>query len=161
MLLALQITLFPSVMLLKDGMRIEKGFMSVISAYTDTQKTGDGVSKDWRGRTAACNIIPSATGAANAVGEVLLSTKGKLICGDVKIGMGHNDVIKVLPCENIAGDHVCIFMCATCAQLVLHAICDCVLTCMHDVLFLFVEVVCRPPIMSFTCAQHVRSEFCM
>merc|ERR1712194_507644 len=45
-----------------------------------TQKTVDGVSaKDWRGgRSAACNIIPSATGAAKAVGEVLPSTKGKL-----------------------------------------------------------------------------------
>ena len=35
--------------------------------------------QDWRGgRAASCNIIPSATGAAKAVGEVLPSTKGKL-----------------------------------------------------------------------------------
>ena len=54
--------------------------MTTIHAYTATQKTVDGVSaKDWRGgRAAACNIIPSATGAAKAVGEVLPSTKGKL-----------------------------------------------------------------------------------
>ena len=35
--------------------------------------------QDWRGgRAASCNIIPSATGAAKAVGEVLPTTKGKL-----------------------------------------------------------------------------------
>merc|ERR1712107_881691 len=58
----------------------EKGLMTTIHSYTATQKTVDGVSaKDWRGgRAAACNIIPSATVAAKAVGEVLPSTKGKL-----------------------------------------------------------------------------------
>ena len=36
-------------------------------------------TQDWRGgRAASCNIIPSATGAAKAVGEVLPTTKGKL-----------------------------------------------------------------------------------
>merc|ERR1712226_1725506 len=66
--------------LLKEGVGIEKGLMTTIHAYTATQKTVDGPSaKDWRGgRAAACNIIPSATGAAKAVGEVLPSTKGKL-----------------------------------------------------------------------------------
>ena len=66
--------------LLKEGIGIEKGLMTTIHAYTATQKTVDGPSKkDWRGgRAAACNIIPSSTGAAKAVGEVLPSTKGKL-----------------------------------------------------------------------------------
>merc|ERR1712217_315733 len=66
--------------LLKEGIGIEKGLMTTIHAYTATQKTVDGVSaKDWRGgRAAACNIIPSATGAAKAVGEVLPSVKGNL-----------------------------------------------------------------------------------
>merc|ERR1712125_306282 len=66
--------------LLQEGFGIEKGLMTTIHAYTATQKTVDGVSaKDWRGgRAAAQNIIPSATGAAKAVGEVLPSTKGKL-----------------------------------------------------------------------------------
>merc|ERR1711870_203901 len=66
--------------LMKEGIGVEKGLMTTIHSYTATQKTVDGVSaKDWRGgRAAACNIIPSATGAAKAVGEVLPSTKGKL-----------------------------------------------------------------------------------
>merc|ERR1712014_495643 len=66
--------------LLKEGVGIEKGLMTTIHSYTATQKTVDGESaKDWRGgRAAACNIIPSATGAAKAVGEVLPVVKGKL-----------------------------------------------------------------------------------
>merc|ERR550525_1592932 len=66
--------------LIKEGIGIEKGLMTTIHSYTATQKTVDGVSaKDWRGgRSAACNIIPSTTGAAKAVGEVIEKTKGKL-----------------------------------------------------------------------------------
>merc|ERR1711990_1188989 len=66
--------------LIKEGIGIEKGLMTTIHSYTATQKTVDGVSaKDWRGgRAAACNIIPSATGAAKAVGECIPSVKGKL-----------------------------------------------------------------------------------
>jgi glyceraldehyde 3-phosphate dehydrogenase len=66
--------------LLKEGVGIETGLMTTIHAYTATQKTVDGPSKkDWRGgRAAAINIIPSSTGAAKAVGEVLPATKGKL-----------------------------------------------------------------------------------
>ncbi|MBN1411651.1 MAG: type I glyceraldehyde-3-phosphate dehydrogenase [Spirochaetales bacterium] len=66
--------------ILKEGLGIETGLMTTIHSYTSTQKTVDGPSKkDWRGgRAAAINIIPSSTGAAKAVGEVLPVTKGKL-----------------------------------------------------------------------------------
>ncbi len=66
--------------LMKEGIGIETGLMTTIHSYTATQKTVDGPSKkDWRGgRAAAINIIPSTTGAAKAVGEVLPATKGKL-----------------------------------------------------------------------------------
>ncbi|WP_028329133.1 type I glyceraldehyde-3-phosphate dehydrogenase [Brachyspira alvinipulli] len=66
--------------LIKEDIGIEKGLMTTIHSYTATQKTVDGPSKkDWRGgRAAAVNTIPSTTGAAKAVGEVLPSTKGKL-----------------------------------------------------------------------------------
>lgn len=66
--------------ILKEGIGIETGLMTTIHSYTATQKTVDGPSKkDWRGgRGAAINIIPSTTGAAKAVGEVLPATKGKL-----------------------------------------------------------------------------------
>jgi glyceraldehyde 3-phosphate dehydrogenase len=66
--------------LLKEGFGIETGLMTTIHSYTATQKTVDGPSKkDWRGgRAAAVNIIPSSTGAAKAVGEVMPAVKGKL-----------------------------------------------------------------------------------
>jgi glyceraldehyde 3-phosphate dehydrogenase len=66
--------------LLNEGIGIETGLMTTIHSYTATQKVVDGPSrKDWRGgRAAAINIIPSTTGAAKAVGEVLPAMKGKL-----------------------------------------------------------------------------------
>ncbi|MGE5796264.1 MAG: type I glyceraldehyde-3-phosphate dehydrogenase [Ignavibacteria bacterium] len=66
--------------LLKEGIGVETGIMTTIHSYTATQKTVDGPSKkDWRGgRGAAINIIPSTTGAAKAVGEVIPEVKGKL-----------------------------------------------------------------------------------
>jgi glyceraldehyde 3-phosphate dehydrogenase len=66
--------------LLKEGIGVETGLMTTIHSYTATQKVVDGPSKkDWRGgRAAAINIIPSTTGAAKAVGEVLPQIKGKM-----------------------------------------------------------------------------------
>jgi glyceraldehyde 3-phosphate dehydrogenase len=66
---------------LKEGIGIDKGAMTTIHSYTATQKIVDGPSrKTWReGRAAAVNIIPSSTGAAKALHEVIPSMKGKLI----------------------------------------------------------------------------------
>jgi len=67
--------------ILKEGLGIEKGAMTTIHSYTATQKIVDGPSKKtWReGRAAALNIIPSSTGAAKALHEVIPEVKGKLL----------------------------------------------------------------------------------
>ncbi|MCX7991452.1 MAG: type I glyceraldehyde-3-phosphate dehydrogenase [Proteobacteria bacterium] len=58
---------------------IQKGIMTTVHAYTNDQKILDGSHKDLRrARAAGLSIIPTTTGAATAVGEVLPELKGKL-----------------------------------------------------------------------------------
>jgi glyceraldehyde 3-phosphate dehydrogenase len=71
--------LAPVVKVLDDNFGIEKGFMTTCHAYTNDQRVLDLPHKDLRrARAAAMNIIPTTTGAARAIGEVLPHLKGKL-----------------------------------------------------------------------------------
>ena len=72
--------LAPVAKVLHDRFGIKRGLMSTVHAATATQKTVDGPSgKDWRGgRGILENIIPSSTGAAQAVGKVIPSLNKKL-----------------------------------------------------------------------------------
>jgi len=72
--------LAPLAKVIHDNFGIVEGLMTTVHATTSTQMTCDGPSrKDWRGgRAASCNIIPSSTGAAKAVGQVIPELNGKL-----------------------------------------------------------------------------------
>jgi glyceraldehyde-3-phosphate dehydrogenase (EC 1.2.1.12) len=64
---------------MNDNFGIEKGLMTTIHAYTNDQRISDLIHKDLRrARAAAVNIIPTTTGAAKAIGEVIPALKGKL-----------------------------------------------------------------------------------
>jgi glyceraldehyde 3-phosphate dehydrogenase len=70
--------LAPVAKLLNDKFGIEKGLLTTIHAYTNSQRTVDTAAKDLRdARAAAQNIVPSSTGAAKAVGLVIPELQGK------------------------------------------------------------------------------------
>jgi glyceraldehyde 3-phosphate dehydrogenase len=72
-------SLVPVVKVLLDRFGIEKGFMTTIHSYTNDQKILDLPHKDLRrARAAAINMIPTSTGAAKAVKEVLPELDGRL-----------------------------------------------------------------------------------
>ncbi len=69
----------PMVKVLHDSFGIEHGFMTTVHAYTNDQNVLDAPHKDpRRARSAAVNIIPTTTGAARAVAEVMPAMKGRL-----------------------------------------------------------------------------------
>ena len=71
--------LAPLAKVLNDTFGVEHGFMSTIHSYTNDQRILDLPHEDLRrARAAAVSIIPSSTGAAKAIGEVIPALKGKL-----------------------------------------------------------------------------------
>ena len=71
--------LAPVAKVLNDTLGIERGLMTTVHAYTNDQKILDQIHGDMRrARAAGMSIIPTTTGAARAVGEVLPELKGKL-----------------------------------------------------------------------------------
>ena len=71
--------LAPLAKVLHDNFGIEQGLMTTVHAYTADQNLQDGPHKDLRrARAAALNVVPTGTGAAKAIGEVLPELNGKL-----------------------------------------------------------------------------------
>ena len=78
--------LAPVAKVLNDLVGIERGLMTTIHAYTNDQKILDQIHSDMRrARAAGMSMIPTTTGAARAVGEVLPELKGKLDGSAVRV----------------------------------------------------------------------------
>lgn len=78
--------LAPAVKVLHETFGFRHGLMTTIHSYTMSQRILDGTHKDWRrGRAAAVSMVPSSTGAAKAVGQVMPELEGKLNGMSVRI----------------------------------------------------------------------------
>lgn len=70
--------LAPVAKVMHETFGVEKGLLTTVHSYTNSQRTVDTAAKDLRdARAAAENIVPSSTGAAKAVGLVIPELKGK------------------------------------------------------------------------------------
>jgi glyceraldehyde 3-phosphate dehydrogenase len=86
--------LAPLAKVLNDTFGIESGLMTTVHAYTNDQRVADQVHEDpYRARAAAVNIIPSKTGAAKAVGEVIPELKGKLTGYSLRVPVPDGSVV--------------------------------------------------------------------
>ncbi len=86
--------LAPVAKVLNDTIGIERGLMVTIHAYTNDQKILDQIHPDLRrARAAGMSMIPTTTGAARAVGEVLPELKGKLDGSAVRVPVPDGSII--------------------------------------------------------------------
>ena len=95
--------LAPMAKVLHDKFGIEKGYITTIHAYTADQRLQDSPHKDLRrARAAALSMVPTSTGAAKAVGEVLPQLNGKLDGVAVRVPTpdgSMTDLVAVLKCD--------------------------------------------------------------
>ena len=85
--------LAPLAKIINDNFEIEKGLMTTIHAYTNDQRLSDLMHSDLRrARAAAINIIPTTTGAAKAIGEVIPKLKGKLDGMSMRVPVANGSV---------------------------------------------------------------------
>ncbi len=76
----------PMAKVLNDNFKIIDGVMTTVHAYTSDQRIHDAPHKDLRrGRAAALNIVPTSTGAAKAIAEVIPELKGKCIGSAIRV----------------------------------------------------------------------------
>ncbi|MDR6853537.1 glyceraldehyde 3-phosphate dehydrogenase [Sphingomonas sp. BE123] len=86
--------LAPVAKVLNDAIGIERGLMTTVHAYTNDQKILDQIHDDLRrARAAAMSMIPTTTGAARAVGEVLPELKGKLDGSAIRVPVPDGSLI--------------------------------------------------------------------
>jgi glyceraldehyde 3-phosphate dehydrogenase len=89
--------LAPVVKVLDDTFGVEHGFMTTCHAYTGDQRLLDAPHRDLRrARSAALSIIPTSTGAARAIGEVLPHLKGKLDGFSLRVPTPNGSVVDLV-----------------------------------------------------------------
>ena len=91
--------LAPATKVLHETFGIRHALMTTIHSYTMSQRILDGSHKDWRrGRTAGVSMVPSSTGAAKAVGQVMPELEGKLNGMSVRVPTFDGSLVD-LTCE--------------------------------------------------------------
>jgi glyceraldehyde 3-phosphate dehydrogenase len=101
--------LAPFAKVLNDAIGIERGLMTTVHAYTNDQKILDQIHEDpRRARAAAMSMIPTTTGAARAVGEVLPELKGKLDGSAIRVPTPNVSVVDLTfqPARDTTKDEV-------------------------------------------------------
>ncbi len=89
--------LAPVAKVLHDTFGIEKGFMTTIHAYTGDQMILDGPHKDMRrARAAGLNIVPTSTGAAKALGEVIPALKGRISGSAIRVPVADGSIVDLV-----------------------------------------------------------------
>jgi glyceraldehyde 3-phosphate dehydrogenase len=101
--------LAPVAKVMNEAFGIEHGLMTTIHAYTNDQKILDQLHSDpRRARAAALSMIPTTTGAARAVGEVLPELKGKLDGSAVRVPTPNVSLVDLtfVPGRSVTRDEV-------------------------------------------------------
>ena len=101
--------LAPFAKVLHEAIGIERGLMTTIHAYTNDQKILDQIHEDpRRARAAAMSMIPTTTGAARAVAEVLPALKGKLDGSAIRVPTPNVSVVdlKFVAAKKVDADQV-------------------------------------------------------
>ena len=87
----------PVLKVLHEAFGIRHGYLNTIHAYTNGQSLVDFPNKDWRrSRAAAVSIIPTSTGAAKAIGQVIPSLAGKLDGGAYRVPVVDGSIVDLL-----------------------------------------------------------------
>ena len=92
--------LAPVLRVLDDNFGVVKGNMTTIHAYTNDQVTLDVTHKkgisERRGRACAMNMVPTSTGAAKAIGQVLPQLDGKILGGAIRVPVSDGSLIDLV-----------------------------------------------------------------
>ena len=91
--------LAPVAHVLNESFEIERGFMTTIHAFTTDQRLLDNSHKDpRRARSASQSIVPTSTGASEAIGEIIPSLKGKLEGVAMRVPIPNVSLIELVFC---------------------------------------------------------------